>query len=80
MFLQWSERSIGHEDNISRLYTTKRNTINSTSSDINLSHLLAARTDLAILEKTSNANVRKNTKSDIQKLIIGRVSNLLLTY
>ncbi|XP_026476917.1 protein FAM98B [Ctenocephalides felis] len=70
---QWSERTIGHEDNISRIYTTKRNTIDTDTFEVNLSHLLAARDDLAILEKTSNANVRKNTKCDIQKVIIGRV-------
>ncbi|XP_017052816.1 protein FAM98B [Drosophila ficusphila] len=35
--------------------------------------LLAARSDLAIIEKTSSANVRKNTASKIQKHVIGRV-------
>ncbi|XP_005175089.3 protein FAM98B [Musca domestica] len=35
--------------------------------------LLAARADLAIIEKTSSANVRKNTGSKIHKHVIGRV-------
>ncbi|KAH8295078.1 hypothetical protein KR018_006875 [Drosophila ironensis] len=39
----------------------------------NLVALLAARSDLAIIEKTSSANVRKNTASKIQKHVIGSV-------
>lgn len=35
--------------------------------------LLAARDKLAIIEKTSSANVRKNTKSKLQRHIIGKV-------
>lgn len=42
--------------------------------DIHLSDLLAAREDLAIIEKTSSASVRKNTQSAVNKVIIGRVS------
>ena len=41
--------------------------------DVSVAHLLAAREDLAILEKTSNASVRKNTRSDVNKVIIGAV-------
>lgn len=41
--------------------------------DVDISDLLAARVDLAIIEKTSNANVRKNTKSELNKVIIGQV-------
>lgn len=41
--------------------------------DIDLADLLAARDDLAIIEKTSNANVRKFTTSAINKVIIGQV-------
>lgn len=35
--------------------------------------LLAARESMAIIEKTSSANVRKNTHTDIQKHVMGRV-------
>lgn len=35
--------------------------------------LLSAREDLAIIEKTSSANVRKNTGTDIQKHVMGGV-------
>ena len=38
--------------------------------DVNLGHLLAAREDLAVLEKTSCASVRKNTKSNLNKVIL----------
>ena len=41
------------------------------STDI--SAFLAAREQLAIIEKTSSANVRKNTQSKIQRHIIGQV-------
>lgn len=40
---------------------------------VDLADLLAAREDLAVLEKTSNASVRKNTQSSLNKVIIGRV-------
>lgn len=46
----------------------------SATPDVHLSDLLAAREDLAIIEKTSSASVRKNTQSAINKVIIGRVS------
>ena len=42
--------------------------------DVHLSDLLAAREDLAVIEKMSSASVRKNTQSAINKVIIGRVS------
>ena len=42
--------------------------------DVHLSDLLAAREDLAIIEKMSSASVRRNTQSAINKVIIGRVS------
>lgn len=42
-----------------------------TSTD--LIALLAARESMAIIEKTSSANVRKNTQTDIQKHVMGRV-------
>lgn len=44
-----------------------------TEPSVHLADLLAAREDLAILEKASSASVRKNTQSNINKVIIGRV-------
>ncbi|KAF7282813.1 hypothetical protein GWI33_001953 [Rhynchophorus ferrugineus] len=42
-------------------------------SDKTKADLIAARTDLAIIEKTSNASVRKNTQTSLNKVIIGQV-------
>lgn len=36
--------------------------------DVSVGDLLAARKDLAVLEKTSNAAVRKNTKTKLNKV------------
>ena len=41
--------------------------------EVSLSDLLAARDDLAIIEKTSSASVRKNTRSEVNQVIIGAV-------
>lgn len=42
--------------------------------DVDISDLLAARTEIAIIEKTSNSSVRRNTRSALNKVIIGQVS------
>lgn len=62
----------GKEDLIEKIYADKRKLLR-VEPDITLADLLAARDDLAIIEKTSNANVRKFTKSAINKVIIGQV-------
>ncbi|XP_014249690.1 protein FAM98A-like [Cimex lectularius] len=69
---QWSERMKGRENEIATHFSEKRNLM-TTKPNIKLSDLLAARHHLAILEKTSNSNVRKNTQSSVNKLIIGAV-------
>lgn len=48
--------------------------------DITLADLVAARDDVAIIEKTSSSNVRKNTRSAINNVIIGQVSVCILLY
>lgn len=40
---------------------------------VTMADLLAARDDLAVIEKTSSVNVRKNTRSKINSVIIGAV-------
>jgi hypothetical protein len=72
--MQWSERVKNQEDQIAALFLARRKTMSPTP-DVHLSDLLAAREDLAIIEKTSSASVRKNTQSDINRVIIGRVSS-----
>lgn len=42
--------------------------------NVKLSDFLVARTSLLLVEKTSNANVRKNTQSEVNKVIIGQVN------
>lgn len=68
----------GKEDKIVQIYTSKRNQMK-VDPQIDLSDLVAARDDLAIIEKTSNASVRKNTQSALNKHIIGPVSYYHIT-
>ena len=44
-----------------------------TKPAVSISDLLAARTDLAIIEKTSSAKYRTNTKSAVNSVVIGKV-------
>lgn len=74
---QWSERMKGKEDQIAELFLPRRKAM-SVTPNIHLSDLLAAREDIAIIEKTSSASVRKNTQSSINKIIIGRVIDLII--
>lgn len=74
---QWSEKNKGKEGNITERFASKRQklealTTGGKSTDIPM--LLAARDSLAIIEKTSSANVRRNTKCKIQRHIMGHVS------
>ncbi|XP_044747482.1 protein FAM98A isoform X2 [Coccinella septempunctata] len=69
---QWSDRAKGKEDFFQTKYKPERSDLH-IDPDVDLSHLLAARTDLAIIEKTSSANVRRFTRNSIQKVIIGQV-------
>lgn len=62
----------GKEELINKSYGEKRKTMKA-EPGVSLADLISAREDLAIIEKTSNASVRKNTKSSINKVIIGQV-------
>ncbi|XP_058838369.1 protein FAM98A-like [Topomyia yanbarensis] len=73
---RWSTRVKGKDDQMTERYAEKRkllDTLQTGSRDTELAALLGARETLAIIEKTSSASVRKNTKSKIQRHIIGRV-------
>lgn len=73
---QWSERMRGKEGIIAKNYQNKMKELDQYrvgGIETDIIALLAARTDLAIIEKTSSANVRKNTASKIQKHVIGSV-------
>lgn len=69
---QWSDRTRGKDDLFERIYHEKRKLLKA-DPDVDISDLIAARTDVAVIEKTSNASVRKNTKTPINKVIIGQV-------
>lgn len=72
MIFQWSERIRPKEDELNKCYHAKRDAMKR-EPEVTLANLLSARDDLAIIEKTSNASVRKNTRSAINKVIIGSV-------
>ncbi|XP_062554594.1 protein FAM98B [Armigeres subalbatus] len=73
---KWSTRVKGKDGQMNERYAEKRKLLDSLQTggkDTDLAALLGAREIMAIIEKTSSASVRKNTKSKIQRHIIGRV-------
>jgi Protein of unknown function (DUF2465) len=73
---KWSDNIKGKEKDINEKYSTRQQTLDKLAKGehrTDIVALLAARENLAIIEKTSSANVRKNTKSKLQRHIIGRV-------
>ncbi|KAL0113571.1 hypothetical protein PUN28_012615 [Cardiocondyla obscurior] len=68
----WSDRIKSQETEVNTKYEERRKTLKS-EPKMTLADLLAARDDLAVIEKTSNASVRKNTRSKINSVIIGAV-------
>ncbi|GAB0088709.1 protein FAM98B [Sergentomyia squamirostris] len=73
---QWSDRLKNKGDEIYQRYNLKRSQLDSLQTggkSTDISALLAARDNLLIMEKTSSAAVRRNTRSKIQRHIIGQV-------
>jgi hypothetical protein len=70
--LQWSDRLKSKADELNKCYTIKRDAM-IREPNVTFAHLLSSRDDLAIIEKTSSASVRKNTRSTINSYIIGSV-------
>lgn len=62
-----------------KIYHDKRQLLN-VEPDVSIADLLAAREDLAIIEKTSSVSVRRNTRSQLNKVIIGTVSFIVIFY
>ena len=77
LFLQWAENARAREDEIQNIYVPRRAKL-TPIPDVTLGDLLAAREDLAYIEKASSASVRKNTLTPLNKVVIGRVSALPL--
>ncbi|XP_050680084.1 protein FAM98A isoform X2 [Leptidea sinapis] len=69
---EWSDRLKGKKDLIQTTYRPKRDLLKM-KPDVKLSDFLAARSSLLHVEKTSSASVRKNTQSDVNKVLIGKV-------
>ncbi|XP_072933899.1 protein FAM98A-like [Epargyreus clarus] len=69
---EWSDRLKSKKDHIQSTYRPKRELLK-VKPDVRLSDFLAARTSLLQVEKTSSASVRKNTQSEISKVLIGKV-------
>lgn len=73
---QWSDAAKKQADAISECYMCKRQELDQIlyhNKRTDIIELLAARSDLLHVEKTSSAQVRKNTQTDLQKHIIGMV-------
>ncbi|KAL3218550.1 hypothetical protein MRX96_031482 [Rhipicephalus microplus] len=68
----WAERLKGMEDKIMTAYQPRRKLME-TEPNVSVGHVLAAREDLTMLEKTSGTGVRKNTKSAVNRVLIGMV-------
>ncbi|CAH1642481.1 unnamed protein product [Spodoptera littoralis] len=69
---EWSDRLKTKRDVIQSTYRPKRESLK-VKPDVKLADFLAARTSLLQVEKTSNASVRKNTQTDVNKVIIGQI-------
>jgi len=73
---KWSDRIKGKEKDITERFSNKQQILEKLQLGglrADIPSLLAARDKLAIIEKTSSANVRKNTNSKIQRHIMGKV-------
>lgn len=73
---KWSENIRGKEKEINEKFGYKSQLLDKMVKGehrTDIVALLAARDKLAIIEKTSSANVSKNTKSKLQRYIIGKV-------
>ncbi|CAH2098757.1 unnamed protein product [Euphydryas editha] len=69
---EWSDRLKAKKDQIQSTYRPKREHLK-VKPNVKFSDFLAARTTLLQVEKTSSASVRKNTQSEVNKVLIGRV-------
>ncbi|XP_033102675.1 protein FAM98A-like [Anneissia japonica] len=68
----WSDKISGKEDKFAKAYQPKRALLKA-QSETSLSNLLAAREDLTMQVKTSDQQVRMNTQTPINKVLMGRV-------
>ncbi|XP_047499847.1 protein FAM98A-like [Penaeus chinensis] len=69
---QWSHKAKMRENDLVKAFRSRRDVLTEIPS-VSVGDMLAAREDLAVLEKTSNASVRKATKTPLNKVLIGKV-------
>lgn len=65
--LKWSDKAKIREDDLTKAFRTRRDLMTE-EPGVSIGDILAAREDLAVLEKTSNASVRKQTKTSLNKV------------
>lgn len=70
--LQWSDKIKGKENEVTKKFDSLRKKMKAEPA-VSISDMLAARKNLAIVEKTSSASVRKKTQTSLNKVIIGKV-------
>lgn len=68
----WTDRLKNKYEDVINSYNKSKSGIVIEPS-VKIAHVLAARADLAVIEKTSSASVRKNTKSSVNSVVIGAV-------
>lgn len=68
MLVQWSDKAKQREDELTKAFRTRRDQMKE-EPGVGIGDILAAREDLAVLEKTSNASVRKATKTALNKVL-----------
>ncbi|XP_021951285.1 protein FAM98A [Folsomia candida] len=69
----WSDRLKGDKEEKLNAEFRKLRPKMKENPAVELSHVLAARIDLPVVEKTSSSSVRKNTRSAVNSVVIGKV-------
>ncbi|CAN8000628.1 unnamed protein product, partial [Ixodes hexagonus] len=69
---KWGDRLKARQDKIMQVYQPRRQLMQA-EPKVSLGHVLAAKEDLLAIEKTSGAGVRQNTKSAVNRVLIGSV-------
>jgi len=68
----WSDRMKGREGEIGELYRARRSVMADTPG-VGVEDLMSAREDAAIVEKVSSSQSRQNTRTSLNKVLIGAV-------
>ncbi|XP_043227602.1 protein FAM98A-like isoform X2 [Amphibalanus amphitrite] len=69
---RWSPRAQQRQEQVLAAFGSRRAAL-SREPAVRLAHLLAARTDLAVEERTCSSQVRRNTRTGLNRVVIGPV-------